>query len=335
MTRNLRALGLAFLAALAIGSVVPAAASAQSFIFSSDSSSTAIGGTGEGSNVLTANAGTLNCSEVSYTGSQSGTEASELNVTPTYSSCTFAGISGATVTMNGCSYRFNAGTIESGSYNGSMDIVCPGEAKITAVAKIAGVTKCTATIPAQTGLKSVVYKNVGEGARDLTISSNLTGIKYSQTAGSGLGACKTESNLTNGTRSTSDVFGGTDQTKGENEEVAFAVTVGGTAFTIAPVSINFSKKKKGDRDTFTVTNNYALTKYISAVEVVDIAEAVDNTDFEVFATTCSGALGSTMTCEVTIEYITNTHSLLRWLRVKWTGFWPWSATHWAKADIVS
>src|SRR4029077_8053904 len=65
---------------------------------------------------------------VSYAGTLETGEATEVIATPTYNDCKGEGLP-ATVTMNGCTYRFTQpSTIEpfgTGKYTGKADLTCP------------------------------------------------------------------------------------------------------------------------------------------------------------------------------------------------------------------
>ena len=56
-------------------------------------------------------------------------------------------------------------------------------------------------MPPQNGLKTVTFTNVGSGStQEVTVDVNLSGLKYTHTAGTGFGACATGS-ASNGTYS--------------------------------------------------------------------------------------------------------------------------------------
>jgi hypothetical protein len=335
MTRKLKLPGLAFLVVLAISAVVPSLAAAETFVFSSDATSTTYTGEAEGTKptVLVSTVGTVACEKATYTGSQSEAEASQFEITPTYSGCTAFGFP-AEIKMNECKYRYTSGTIEGSAFEGSMDIVCPEGKQMTVIAASAGTTKCTLSIGSQNGLGSVTFANVGSPPSDITASLNLSGIQYSHTKGTGIGAC-TSGSSSSGTRAGTDVFRGEGVHEGKTEEVGIAVDVHGTAVSIAPNQLNFEMKKAGDTGVFTITNNYRTTKYFSSIKVVDVTEAVEEKEFAISANTCGAALNSTESCQVTIKFESGIHPRTRFLRVKWGGWWPWSTLHTIKGDILS
>lgn len=145
-----------------------------------------------GSSVFGTTAGSIKCTEGSYTGELSGTESVEFELpTVAYGGCTaFGGLFSASIETNGCTYRFTVTKINEGKREGRFDLTCPAEKEITAKVTQAGVTKCTIHVPPQTGLGTVTYTNIGSGTtREITMDVNLTKIKYTHTAGTGFGSC--------------------------------------------------------------------------------------------------------------------------------------------------
>jgi len=196
MIRNLKFLGLALVAALAMSSVLVSMASAD-VITSESGGVTTAKGTGS-LGVFKVHGGEVKCSVVSYSGSFSS-GGSTASVTPTYEKCSFAGLS-ATIDMNTCSYKVN---INGGSSTeGTVDVVCTKAGdEITVTAPSVGTKKCIVHVPAQTGLTSGTGTNIGSGTtREITLDINITNIKYSQTAGTAeTGNCATADNTTLGT----------------------------------------------------------------------------------------------------------------------------------------
>lgn len=207
--RNLKILGLAFVAVLAMSAVAASAASADDKLTAEGYPATLTGEKdGEFKDVFTTTAGSVSCSNPKYH-AELNAAATTVAATASYGEtvekqCTALGFP-ATIHMNGCSYLFHttAGT----TTELSADLVCPAGQEITVTANPSehGLTpKCTIHVPAQTGLETITATNVGAGAtRDITLDINITGIKYSHTGeslgkGSGLGACTTGTG-TNGT----------------------------------------------------------------------------------------------------------------------------------------
>ena len=212
MSRKLKFLGLALVAALAMSSVAGNAASAD-VLTSESAMSTTLTGSQTFTDVLKVDAGEVKCGTVTYSGSFTSPTSSIL-VTPFYAGCTFAGLFAA-VEMNTCQFRvnFSAGT----STAGSTDIVCfPGQ-EITVKAPPIGTAKCVIHIPPQTGLTKVSGRNVGSGiGRELTLDININNIKYSQTAGKAeTGNCATADSTTGGTYTGEDTFKGSHPLEGQ------------------------------------------------------------------------------------------------------------------------
>ena len=192
--RNVRILGLALLAMLSIGAVASASASADTL--TAQAYPAVLTGTAEPAftDEVVTTAGTVKCPDVKYDGTITGpvTTAGSISVTPTYANCTAFGFS-STIHHKSCSFQFKvlAGTA------GTVNLACStagDELTITAIG--AGVTKCTVHIPPQTDIPGTIkFTNTVSGG---TVEANLTGIKYTHTAGTGIGAC-TSGSATTGT----------------------------------------------------------------------------------------------------------------------------------------
>jgi hypothetical protein len=172
MIRNLKVLGLALVAILAMSVMVASAASASTY---TASSYTAIG-TGAntaGKETFTTPGGTVQC-DSHFEGSLTA-PSSTLTVTPKYTNCVAFGFLNATVDFMGCDYLFHAGASKGGGvYDNSTDIVCEaGEGPVTITAGT-----CKVDVPAQTGLTNVKTTNSGSS---VTVEPNVTGIKLNVT----------------------------------------------------------------------------------------------------------------------------------------------------------
>jgi hypothetical protein len=169
--KNLKILGLAFVAVLAMSAVVASAASASAFTSSEASGSetvTRLTGSQEGSDVFTTDGGTVTCTTATYVGEVKGTSTTEAEAAPTYSGCTAFGFVNVPIDTNGCKYKFTSA--------GEIHIVCPGEAAIEVTAP-----GCTVTVGTQTptGPNTVEFTNIGSGSTmEITIDVTLRGIHY-------------------------------------------------------------------------------------------------------------------------------------------------------------
>ena len=119
MTRNLKVLGLALVASLALSAVVASAAFGEAALFTSGVLSTETtklhGGQAAGTtDTFTVNGIPMTCATTTFSGVgiTKGTSSTYVKVTPTYATChaivPFIGTRTVTVTMNSCYYTFNA-----------------------------------------------------------------------------------------------------------------------------------------------------------------------------------------------------------------------------------
>jgi hypothetical protein len=193
--RNLKILGLALVAMFAMSVVMATAASADEF--TAEKYPASLVGAKDSTFVdeFNTTTGIVKCETPSYTGTVKES-ATSVSVTPSYTGCTAFGFP-ATIDVNGCQYKFNVngGT----STEGDVDLVC-GASSITVTAISAGTIKCTVHAATQSDITGTVkYKNIGSGTtQEVTLEAALTGIDYSHTKGTGLGAC-TAGSATNGT----------------------------------------------------------------------------------------------------------------------------------------
>jgi hypothetical protein len=179
MTRNFKVLGLAVIAALALGAVAASVASAEGeepisrpYWFKSDgfstTTTTVTGVGGKGGHEFETETLNIVCTTATYKGTLVGETATTTNLVPTYGGCTAGGLS-ATVDVNGCSYTLHTdeqtGNVTSpiiidwfNAYDTTTTIECPttkidgkevtDEIKITV--SMDGTLKCTIDIPSRT-----------------------------------------------------------------------------------------------------------------------------------------------------------------------------------------
>jgi hypothetical protein len=202
MTRNLKALGLALVAAFAFCAVIASAASADEF--RAESAPVTLTGIQDPGTLdkFTTTAGTFECEKANYTGTQGAVSSTAVVITSVYSECFVGGAIPAIIDLNGCTYKF---TIDAApATTGTVHIECPttvGPPHVTHEVTITiGIPtgKCTIHVHEQT-IGGIKYTNVGAGAtREITVDVNTSGITYTETAGTGLGACTTSSTQHNG-----------------------------------------------------------------------------------------------------------------------------------------
>ena len=200
MIRNLKFLGMALVAALAMSAVVASLASADEF--KSEAENVALTGSQEKhleggvekNDRFTTDGGTVECTTADYTGTQAAKSTSSVTLTPVYSGCTFAGLS-ADVDMNSCDYRFTIGAATTGEVH--LECTTAGD-EITVTVGPTATPRCIIHVPPQT-IGGITYSNTGTTTtREITASINTATLHYSQTAGTGSGACATADNTTNG-----------------------------------------------------------------------------------------------------------------------------------------
>jgi hypothetical protein len=138
MTRNLKALALALVAAFAMSAVLAAGAQANGTLSVDVGEGGSANLTGEqiSHNGVTHHSfntffGSLTCTNVSFEGTTTQ-GSTEFTITPSYGGCTF-GSRPVTITMNGCDYVFKGGNVTSGGggaqdhfVEGTMRFTCPG-----------------------------------------------------------------------------------------------------------------------------------------------------------------------------------------------------------------
>jgi hypothetical protein len=174
MTRNLKTLGLALVAAMAMTAVMASAAQAQ---FTADEAPVTL--TADATeHVFTTAEGEVTCEDISFHGEAANTAQPDLTITPIYTDCEAFGLA-AEITGFGhhgepeatqCDYLFHA--------DGTVDLDCGPEGHIV----IDTSASCDVTIPPQDGLSSVSYDNIGEGStRETVVDADVSGITYVNT----------------------------------------------------------------------------------------------------------------------------------------------------------
>jgi hypothetical protein len=179
MTRKLRSIGLALIAAFAISAIGASAAQATQFHTKGAAYPATVTGVNVANQVFhfhveTGKNNELNCKKGNFSGTL--TKASTtLTVHPVYTACTFSGAA-ATVTTTNCDYVLNAGAKKSpGEYAGTLDIEC-------AAAQFISVTtaECEIRIAPQNGLKELVFVNL-TGSGTILTEFNISAFAYSVT----------------------------------------------------------------------------------------------------------------------------------------------------------
>jgi hypothetical protein len=180
MTRNLKVLGLALAAVLAMSAFIGSSASAAEF--HSEGENTTVTGSQVNTHLLKTTAGEITCLKVTSEGTMAPKTSGSITISEFFSECHiifFGSKISATLNTNSCHFVLYA--------SGSTDIVCPAGKKITFSA-----SGCTVEIGAQTGKKSVSYAN--QENKHIHISFNVSGISYNHsgfTCGTGSGTTGT------------------------------------------------------------------------------------------------------------------------------------------------
>jgi hypothetical protein len=169
MIRNIKVLGLAVMAAMAIGAFAASAALATPEFTAEVYPATIHGSNTKGTEVFETEGGKVEC-DASYHATLPEAS-STLNVVPNYTNCDAFGFLEAEVNEEGCSYLFHATEkTAADKYNIHADVVCPAGQSI----KISVFT-CAAEVKAQTGLTTVEITNDTSASpkKDVTVKANV------------------------------------------------------------------------------------------------------------------------------------------------------------------
>jgi hypothetical protein len=174
MNRNFKALGIAILAATAIGVLSVSVAQASFPLFHSEAEDTVLTGS-QGqvvANILTTDLGELKCKHVTFGGTQGVFTTFTMTLKPKYEECKI-GEANAVVTVNECAFVFHLGE-STEPIEAQMDIECVDGNQI-----VVHTEECSITIPPQAGLKKVTFTNEGEETtRSVVADLNLEEIHY-------------------------------------------------------------------------------------------------------------------------------------------------------------
>jgi hypothetical protein len=183
MTRKFKALGLAFIAVVAMSAIGASAAEAVPQFTCSTYPCTATGANTKGSEVFTTEAGKVECDShflvESFNAKATDLHgpASTVTVTPTYTGCEAFGFLSATVTTTGCDYVFHATEkVATNVYKHHVDVVCEG-ANTIKISAAGGL--CKAEIKPQNGLTTVKTENIAGGT--VTVLPEVSNVAYTVT----------------------------------------------------------------------------------------------------------------------------------------------------------
>lgn len=179
MACNLKSIGLALIAVLAMSALAASAAQAVPEFTASAYPATATGSNMAGNETLTTPGGTVQCSShylvEEYGGGEFTGPTPTLTIKPSYMECNAFGFLGATINTNGCTFVYHATErVSPGTYRHHIDIVCPSGQKLTITAGT-----CELDVPPQTGLTTATTMNLVSGQE--TVQPNITGITMNVT----------------------------------------------------------------------------------------------------------------------------------------------------------
>jgi hypothetical protein len=179
MTRNLKVLGLALAAVLAVAAFAASSASAAGF--KCEEAPCVLTGTTENTTVeekheLFKAAGVSIKCHGEFEATQKAKTAETLTVTPTYTACT--GNPAPTVTTNHCAYVFGATT--NAEEHATVEIECEGPEEPTNRIVVHVPNVCTLTFGPQVLKGGVHYTNLGEGT--VTVKATVKEIVFTKTA---------------------------------------------------------------------------------------------------------------------------------------------------------
>jgi hypothetical protein len=183
MTRKLKMLGVALLAASAISAVAASVASAVTHTIVSEVATTTLTGAQVEENKFTVVGQVIKCKSATFTATLSMKEQTEVTgIAPTYSECTY-GANPMTVTMRGCTYVVNGLTDANG--DALTKVNCPAGVHITmdipALNCEITLKETAASNGTQTLIGGVKLTNQGEGTtRDILLDLTATFAKISR-----------------------------------------------------------------------------------------------------------------------------------------------------------
>jgi|SRR5215213_7714462 len=194
MRGNLKVLGLALIAAMAMSAVVAAAAQAESptLVLTGSASGTVKGSSND--NVFTVQGGNVKCVENSgvkgarFEGTVTAEKSTEVKIKAAYGNgskgCTAFGVA-ATVNMKSCEYVFKS-VKGSNPATATVNVACSVAGD--AITVTASALPCTVTVGPQTGLAHVVFKNSNTAEpTDVNVEITVSSIAYTA---SGVGCPK-------------------------------------------------------------------------------------------------------------------------------------------------
>ena len=175
MTRNLKVLGLAITAVLAMSAFWSASAQAANpeLHCTSTTNTCTITGTELAAHTFSIEGGNVRCRSTLHATLNAKTVSTVSGVTTTLTECRAFGVA-STVNMNGCTFTL---TMVAGSNpaTANVNVVCPAGRNITISSPS---LPCTINIGTQGPLAHVVFNNSGTEPTHVNASLTVTGIRY-------------------------------------------------------------------------------------------------------------------------------------------------------------
>lgn len=149
------------------------------FKFEADSSPVVLTGkrTGAAKHVLTTDAATISCNEVSFSKELTSMPVGSFEVEPKFSECTAPMGKNVTVDVNGCGLKFLPFALEGENYEGKVSLICPINKRM----EFTVLEHCNIVFGTQIEGGTVTYTNVGSGAtREIKVDFNLGQMVYEE-----------------------------------------------------------------------------------------------------------------------------------------------------------
>jgi hypothetical protein len=163
MTCNIKPLGLAVLAMLAIGATTASSAQGAAPEFTTEVGPWIVEGDQLIPHILTIQLGaTVKCEKAHFVGTNVSKESDTIMFSPQYSECMFMG-QPATATTNGCWYEFGL-VAKSSPPAAKMFSECPGKPGENEIEFTSDVFECAVKFDQEVFLESTTFSNTGNGA---------------------------------------------------------------------------------------------------------------------------------------------------------------------------
>lgn len=170
MIRNIKVLGLAFVAVLAMSAVVASAASASKFMSEGDVNVT-VKADQIGSHVFSVTGNNITCTTAHFeSAGLISSPATTVKVHPTYTGCTAFGFLNSPITTTGCDYILSSGTESSADkFPASLELTCETGKKIIIVA---GTCEVTVSGPQTFGTGLEFVNTTGASPKDVDLNAS-------------------------------------------------------------------------------------------------------------------------------------------------------------------